>query len=167
MRQGPHVGTNNYDLDLGVWPNLLKTITMLRTFELWVLELIHFTWIFVVTKSFHVYQHFYPVTLTFEIDIFSRNINLSHKFWTVCDRGLVFHMNIIRYMTFPWIPTVFDLMTFTLELDLLFEKLLALLRTFEMWVLVFMQMTWIFLVAMPFRGYQHFVYSVTLFLESY
>ena len=69
MRQGPPVGTNNYDLDLGVWPNFLKTITMLRTFELWVLELIHFTWIFVVTKSFHGYQHFtlwpWPLKLTY------------------------------------------------------------------------------------------------------
>ena len=156
MRQGPPVGTNNFDLDLGVWPIFLKTITMLRTFELWVLELIHFTWIFVVTKSFHGYQHFFtlwpwPLKLTY----FQETLIVNFEQFVMEVWCFIW---ILYDMTFPWIPTVFDLMTFTLELDLLFEKLLALLRTFEMWVLVLMHFTWIFLVAMPFRGYQHFFF---------
>ena len=39
-----------------------------------------------------------------------------------------------------------------------FWKLLALLRTFELWVLAFIHFIWIFLVAKPFRGYQHFLF---------
>ena len=54
-------------LILWSWPwsltSFLKILTLLRRFELWVLEFIHFTWIFVVAKSFSEYQHFSPCDL--------------------------------------------------------------------------------------------------------
>ena len=43
-----------YDLYLGAWPTFWKFLALLRTFELWVLEFIHFTWIFLVRPELHI-----------------------------------------------------------------------------------------------------------------
>ena len=56
-------------LTLGVWPTFLK-LTLVITFDQWVLELWYFTWMFPVARPFCVYSHFYPVTLTLELDPF-------------------------------------------------------------------------------------------------
>ena len=48
-----------YDLD--VWPTIWILLILLKTFELEVLVFIHITWIFVVVKSFHGYQHFFTL----------------------------------------------------------------------------------------------------------
>ena len=51
-------------LKLGVWPIFWKL-----TFVQWMLELWYSTWVFVVSRPFSVYQHFYPVTLILEFDL--------------------------------------------------------------------------------------------------
>ena len=106
MRIFTPIGINN--LALWPWPwsltYLLEDLTLQRTFELWVLELIHFTWIR-CGKAFLGYQHFYPVT-TSKIDLFFKNINPSNNFWTVSARALIFHMDFLWDKAFPWAPTI-------------------------------------------------------------
>ena len=51
------------DLDLVVWPIFLKTLTLLITFEQWVLELWYFTWVFLVMRPFSGYHFFLPCDL--------------------------------------------------------------------------------------------------------
>ena len=43
---------------------------------------------------------FYPVTLTLEFYIF------LNYFWTVSDRALIFHMNILWNKALSWVPTI-------------------------------------------------------------
>ena len=57
---------------------LSETLTLLKHFEQWVLELWYFTWVFLVITSF-----FYPVTFTLEFDPFFENFNLANDSWTV------------------------------------------------------------------------------------
>ena len=90
-------------------PFYLMALTLLRTFELWVLEFIHFTWIFVVAKSLVGTNIFYPVTLTLKFDLFLKNINLANNFWTVSARAFIFHMYILWDKTFQWVPTILTL----------------------------------------------------------
>ena len=42
------------DLYLEAWPTFWKLLALLRTFELWVLEFIHFTWIFLVRPGLRI-----------------------------------------------------------------------------------------------------------------
>ena len=52
------------------WPwsltHFLTTLTLLITFEQWVLELWYFTWIFPVIRPFCGYHYFLPLTLEFD-----------------------------------------------------------------------------------------------------
>ena len=71
-----------------------ETLTLLISFEQWVLELWCFTWVFLVIRPSRGYHFFYPVTLTLEFDLLFENFNLAYNFWTVTARALIFHMNI-------------------------------------------------------------------------
>ena len=88
------------DLDHGVWPIFLKTLTLLITFEQWVLELWYFTRIFPVIRPFRGYHYFDPVTLTLEFDPFFENFNLAIHFWTVSARAFILYMSISRNKIF-------------------------------------------------------------------
>ena len=85
-------------LTLWPWPwsltHLKKTITLLITFEQWVLELWYFTWVFLVIRPFRGLHYFDPVTLTLEFGPFFENFNLANNFWTVSARALIFHTNV-------------------------------------------------------------------------
>ena len=107
------------DLDHGIWP-FWKLLALLRTFELWVLEFIHFTWIFVVTKFIRRFNIFYHVTLTLEFEILLIIIDFSNNCWTASAWALIFHMNILwdipiilTRWPLPWSLTYF-LKTFSL-----------------------------------------------------
>ena len=54
-------------LTLWSWPEsltyFLKTLTLLITFEQWVLELWYFTWVFLVIRPFSGYHYFWPCDL--------------------------------------------------------------------------------------------------------
>ena len=53
------------DLDLEVWPTCIynKAITLLITFEQWVLKLWYFTWVFYETRLFRGYRQIWPFDL--------------------------------------------------------------------------------------------------------
>ena len=51
-------------------------LALVIIFEDWKLGLWYFTWVFLVARSFLGYQHFYPVTLTSEFDLFFKNKTL-------------------------------------------------------------------------------------------
>ena len=90
---------------------LSETLTLLRTFELLVLEFIHFTWVFVQL----VPTFFYSVTLTLEAYYFYKKtitLQIIFKQWMLeleysMRQGLLMGTN------------NFDLVTLTLEFDLL------------------------------------------------
>ena len=111
------------DLDLGVWPIFLKTLTLLKTFEQWVLELWYFTWVSVVIRPFCGSIIFDLVTLTLEFDLLFKNLDLANNFWIVSARALIFHMSIPYDKTFAWFPLFHYLVTLTREFDLLFKNL--------------------------------------------
>ena len=68
------------------------------------IELLYFTWVFLVIRPFHGYLFFLPCDL--DIGVFSlfffKNVNLANDFWTVSARALIFHMSIPCDKTFLW-----------------------------------------------------------------
>ena len=76
------------------------------------------------------------------------NFNLANNFWTVSAKALIFHMNIPCDKTFSWVPLFFTLWPWPWNLTH-FLKTLALLITFELWVLELLYFTWVFLVIRP------------------
>ena len=95
------------------WPwsltYFLKILTLLITFEQWVLELQYFTWVFLVIRPFVGTIIFYLVTLTWEYDLFFQNFNLANNFWIVSARAIYFTWisllmrSFCRYLIFwPW-----------------------------------------------------------------
>ena len=74
--------------------HLLKTLTLLITFEQWVLELKYFTWVFLMTTHFRVYQHFLPYNPDLGVWPTFWKHYLVNKFWTVCARVFILHLNI-------------------------------------------------------------------------
>ena len=67
----------------------LKLLTLLITFEQWVVELWYFKWVFLVTGPFHGYHYFLPCNLDLEFDLFFDNFHLANNFWTVSARSLI------------------------------------------------------------------------------
>ena len=62
---------------------LSETLTLLITFEQWVLELWYFTWIFPVIRPFHGYHFFFhPLTFTLEFDPFFEQWMLELWYFT-------------------------------------------------------------------------------------
>ena len=69
------------DLDLGVWPIFLKTLTLLITFEQWELELWYFTWVFLVIRPFSGYHYFLPCDLDLGVwPIFKKKLTSAITF---------------------------------------------------------------------------------------
>ena len=146
---------------LTLWPlpcsmtRFLTTLTLLITFEHWMLELWYFIWIFLVIRPFRGYHYFLPCGLDLGVWPIFENSNLANNFWTVSARALIFHMNISWYKTFSWVPLFFTLWLWPWSLTH-FLKTLTLLITFEQWVLELRYFTWVFLVVRPFSGYHYF-----------
>jgi hypothetical protein len=46
---------------------LIKNLTLAITFKWYVLECWYFTWVFLVTRFFHGYQHFWPCDLDLDV----------------------------------------------------------------------------------------------------
>ena len=118
------------------WPwsltYFLKTLTLLITFEQWVLKLWYFKWVYFVTRLSVGTKIFYLVTLTLEFDLFSKNFNYAIYFSTMNARALIFHMitSILCDKTFPWVPTFFTLWPWLWSLTY-FLKTLTLQITYE------------------------------------
>ena len=84
------------------------------------------------------------------------NFSLANNFWTVSATAFIFHMSIPCDKTFSWVPLFLTLWPGPWSLTN-FLKTLALLITFEQWVLELWYFTWIFPVIRPFRGYHYFL----------
>jgi hypothetical protein len=69
-------------LTLWPWPLYLtyslKTLSLSISFEWYALEFWYFTWVFVVTRSFHGYQQVWPLNLTYLFDRLKENFNLGY-----------------------------------------------------------------------------------------
>ena len=96
--------------------HLLETLTLLITFEQWMLELWYFTCVFVVIRPF----------LPFDLDLgvwpIVKNLNLANNFWIASARALIFHKSIPCDKNFPWISLFFYPVTLTLEFDPFYEN---------------------------------------------
>ena len=139
------------------WPRsltyFLKNLTLLITFEHWVLELWYFIWVIIVTRSFQRYQHFF---LPYDLDLgvwptFQKTLSLPITFgqWVLelwcffmsipCDKAFKF------FTLWPWPCSL----TYIL-------KRLTLLITSEQWGLELWYFTWVIILTRPFCGYQQF-----------
>ena len=89
------------------WPwsltHFFKDLTLLITFQQWVLELIYLTGVFLVIWPLFFTLWPWPSSLTH----FLGNFNLAYNFWTVRARTLIFHMRIPCDKTFPWLSLFF------------------------------------------------------------
>ena len=75
--------------------HFLTTLTLLITFEQWVLELWYFTRVFLEIRPFRGYHYFDTLILTLEFDPFlGENFNLANNFWTASAKALRFHMSL-------------------------------------------------------------------------
>ena len=91
------------------WPwsltHFVKTLTLLITFEQWVLELWCFTWVFLVIRPFCEYHYFLPCDLDLraflrfhyfcDLDLrvwhlLFKNFNVAKNVWIVSTRALIF-----------------------------------------------------------------------------
>ena len=88
---------------------LSETLTLLITFEQWVLELWFFTWVFPVIRPFVGYHYFLPC----DLDLGVWPINLPNNFWTVSAKALIFHISIPCDKIFL---LVLNLLTLTFDL---------------------------------------------------
>ena len=98
-----------------LWPSpwslthFLKILTLLITFEQWVLELWYFTWVLLVIRPFPGYHYFLPRDLDLGDWPIFWNFNLGYNFWTVKAKALIFHMSIPCDEAFQWVPLFFTL----------------------------------------------------------
>ena len=127
---------------------LSETLTLLITFEQWVLELWYFTWVFLVMRPLFFTLWPWPWSLT--------NFCLANNFWTVSAGALIFNMSIPCDETFLWMPLFLSLWPWPWSLTH-FLKTLTLLITSEQWVLELWYFKWVFFVMRPFRGYHYFL----------
>ena len=141
------------NLDLGVWLTFLKTLTLLITFEQWVIEIWYFTWVFLVIRPFCGYHYFLPCDLDLGVWPIFENFNLANNVWTVSARALIFHVSIPCDKTFPWVPLFFTMWPWLRSLTNFLKKTLTLLITvLDLWYFI-----WLFLVIRPFRGFHYFL----------
>ena len=120
------------------WPwSVTYIFTLLITFEKWVLELSCLIFHFSIhcDKTFHQYQRFWLCDLDLGVDQFFENFNLTTNFWAVSARALmhVFHMYILCDNIFSLVPNIFDPVTLTFEIGLLFENF-NLATNYKQWV---------------------------------
>ena len=95
---------------------LSETLTLPITFEQWIRELWYFTWVFLLKRPFHGYQHLrtlwswpWPCSLAYFMKTLTLLIHINCNYWTVSTRALIFHMSISSDNIFPWVPTFFTL----------------------------------------------------------
>jgi hypothetical protein len=93
------------------------------------------------------------VTLTFVFYLLFKNFNLGYIFWMVFTRNLIFHMNVCCDKSFQWVRIGLTLWPWPLCLIYLL-KTLNLAVTFDWYKLEFWCFTWVFVLTIPFHGYQ-------------
>ena len=115
---------SSVSLFLTLWPEPLsptyfqKTLTLLITFELWLLELWYFTWVFLVARPFRLYLHFWPCDLDLSLKFFY----LANEFLNrVLELWIRISHEYFKRQDLSMDTNIFDLVTLTLEFELLFE----------------------------------------------
>jgi hypothetical protein len=131
----------------------LKTLTLAITFKWYVLGCWYFTWVFLVTRSFHGYQHLWPWPWC--LTLLSKTLTLAITFkWYVLGCWYFkwvflvtrsFHRYQIFLTLWPW-PWCLTILLKTLTLAI----------TFKWYVLGCWYFTWVFLETRSFHGYQTF-----------
>ena len=95
--------------DLGVWPNLWKLLTLLKTLEQWVLQLWYYTWVFYETRPHHGYWKFWPYDLDLVVNLLFENVNFVNNIWIVSVRALISYISIYSNRSGPWKRTFLSL----------------------------------------------------------
>ena len=141
---------------------LSETLTLLITFEQWVLEIWYFTcrlnilWKYFMRQAFPWIPTIFTLwTLPLSLTYFLKTFGLAKNFWTVSARVYTFHINVSRGKAFPWVPTFFILWPWPWS-PTNFLKILTLLITFQQLVLELWYFTWIFYETRPSHGNQQF-----------
>ena len=125
------------------WPrsltHFLKTLTLLITFEQWLLELWYFTWIFPLIRPFRGYHYF----LTFDLYLGVWPIFLKTLTWLI-----IFEQWVLELLYFTWVFRVlrpFRGYHYFLHCDLgvwpIFLDNFNLANKFKQWVLEFWYFT--------------------------
>ena len=127
-----------------------ENLTLLITFEQYVLELWYFTWVIIVTRPFRTYQYFFtlwpwPWSLTY----FKKNF--LYNFWTVSARALLFITSTLVTRPFSF----FTLWPWPCSITLILKRLILLI-IFEQWGLELWYFTRVIILTRPFYGYQQF-----------
>ena len=134
---------------------LSETLTLLITFEQWMLELWYFTWLSLVIRPFRGYHYFLPGDLDLGV-------------WPILKKStllITIEQWVLELWYFTWVflvirPFCGYHFIWPCDLDLglwpIFLKTLTLLITIEQWVLELWYFTWISLVIRPFRGNHYF-----------
>ena len=101
---------------------IYKTLTLLKTFEHWELELKYFTWVFLVIRLFRGFNYFWHCDL---------DLGVWPIFFTTLTLLITFEHWVLELWYFKWIFIVvklfrsfiiFDTVTLTLEFDPFFEN---------------------------------------------
>jgi hypothetical protein len=82
---------------------LLKTLTLVISFEWYVLGLWYFSWVFLLKRLFCGYHRFDIVTLTLMFNLLIENFNHAYIFWVVCTKTLIFHFTLVFVVIKPFI----------------------------------------------------------------
>ena len=79
---------------------LSETLTLLKTFEEWMWELLYFTWVFLVINLSVGTTIFFKCDLDIEFDLFFENFILANNLWTVSARLFVLNLLTLTFDLF-------------------------------------------------------------------
>ena len=101
-----------FALSVILWYFLILSETLLITFHQWELELRYFTWVFLVTRLFRGYQHFWPCDPFFQIIFINLHFyiikitNTDNKF-TCESMNIRLNVQSFQNLIFYWILHIF------------------------------------------------------------
>ena len=127
-----------------------ENLTLLITFEQYVLELWYFTWVIIVTRPFRTYQYFFtlwpwPWSLTY----FKKTFLIIFEQWVL---ELCF---LSRVPLWQGLSVFFTLWPWPCSITLILKRLILLI-IFEQWGLELWYFTRVIILTRPFYGYQQF-----------
>jgi hypothetical protein len=117
---------------LTLWPwsltHFSKSLTLAISFEWQVIGFSYFICVFLMTKPFYWYQHFWPCDL--DLEVWPTFQNIGNIFWMASDRAFIFYMCVPYDKTFLLVPTFLTLWPWPWSL-IHFSKTLTLAVSFE------------------------------------
>ena len=138
---------------------LSETLTLLITFEQWMLELWYFTWVFLVIRSFHGYNYYF--TLWPWPGVWPIFWKITFERWAL----ELWYFTWVFLVISPFCGHHYSLLC---DLDLgvwrISENFNLAYNFFTVSARTLIYIRWVFEVTTPFLRYQHF-YLVTMTLE--